>query len=256
MDNSQYQPIIIAAGMSKRLAELTANKPKSFLEIQNKRIIDYHLDILNSNGFRQATIVVGYLREQFFQTIGSRHKNLAIDYVVSEEFASTGHAWSVYLTRTAWQREKRPVLLIHADVFYDPRLLEKMMVCPYDNVTLVDKAFKVLTGDECIVRGQNGLVSSLLFDSTTAPKIIIGEFVGISKWSAPFLDGFYTHLEQFFTRAGRNVSYEVVLDEFIQKEKRLLYSLETNGLAWLNINYREDYERARDKLYSQIYKSS
>ena len=49
--------VIIAAGASKRIARLTKHKPKSFLEIEGKRVIDYHLDTLHRRGINDIIFV-------------------------------------------------------------------------------------------------------------------------------------------------------------------------------------------------------
>src|SRR3989344_6940941 len=107
--NSDYHVLMIAGGKGKRLEGNLEGIPKSFLEIRGKKIIDYHLDILNERGFNKLTIAVGYLKEFFMSTIGNKYKNLSIEYAVVDNYAVTGHGWGLFLTRPSWNREKRPV---------------------------------------------------------------------------------------------------------------------------------------------------
>ena len=252
MKNADYQVVILAAGNSRRMNELTEDKPKSFLEIRGRKVIDYHLDILDRRGFRNVTIVVGYLREFFTETIGNSYKNLTLDYVVSEDYATTNHSWSLFLTRERWLGDKKPIVLIHADVFYDSRILDKVMESGYSNTTSVDNLYTVRTGDECIVRGQDDLVTSIEFDSRRERSRVIGEYMGISKWSSEFLQSFYAFLSDFFVQHGLRFNYEVSLNEFIQANGALYY-VTIDDLAWININYREDYEDAERDTFDRIY---
>ena len=41
------QAIIMAAGKGSRLGDLTKGNPKSFVEINGKKLIEYNLEILN-----------------------------------------------------------------------------------------------------------------------------------------------------------------------------------------------------------------
>ena len=54
------QALILAAGDSKRLRDLTKEVPKSFLKVDNKKLIEHHLDKLSEVGVENVTIVVGY----------------------------------------------------------------------------------------------------------------------------------------------------------------------------------------------------
>ena len=59
------QAIILAAGKGSRLGELTNNKPKSFIEIKGKKLIEYNLDMLLKYGINDITIVTGYMSEEY-----------------------------------------------------------------------------------------------------------------------------------------------------------------------------------------------
>lgn len=254
MEHSDYRVIILAAGTSQRLHNLTKDKPKCFLELRGKRIIDYHLEYLNDRGFKQITIVVGYLRELFIETIGNRYKNLTIDYVISEDYATTNHSWSLFLTRHTGQTEQSPVLVIHADVFYDPKILDKLLLSNYDNSTSADNTYRVETGDECVVRGLDDIVLSIEFDSEKQAPLIVGEYLGLSKWSPQFITSFYEFLEDYFVHNGRKLNYEVPLNDFIKQGNQILSYVKTDGLAWVNINYSTDYENANQIIYNRIFR--
>src|SRR3989344_5647036 len=162
MKNSDYQVIILAAGESKRLKELTPEKPKFFLEINNKKIIEYHFDALSERGFKEATLVVGFKKELVMETFRDKYKNINIDYVV-------------------------------------------------------------------------------------------GELIGINKFSSEFFEKFYDYLKEFVEKNGKGFNYEVILNEFIKKTGMPLHYVTSDGLAWMNINYKEDYLIAKEELYNKIY---
>lgn len=253
MKNSKYHVIMIAAGHSSRIKDLTKDKPKSFLEIKGEKIIDYHLDILNERGFSHVTIVIGYLKELFMKTVGTKYKNLIIDYVISEEYTTTGHSWSFFLTREKWLEKKKPIAFIHADIFYDPKILDLVMNSKYENVTSVDNNFDVNTGDEFVIRGENDLITSIELDSKTRKSSIVGEHMGISKFNPEFTYKFYNFMEKFFKKKGRKLNYEILLSDFIIELREKLHYVKIDNLRWMNINYIEDYEKAKGEIYEEIY---
>ena len=56
--------MILAAGLGKRLGELTKCKPKPLLTVKGKPLIDYHIEKLISAGFKTIAINTHYLGNQ------------------------------------------------------------------------------------------------------------------------------------------------------------------------------------------------
>ena len=123
-DFAHYQVLIPASGCSRRLPHLTAGKPKSLLQIGAKSNIEHTLNLLECKGFRRVCFMVDHKRELFMRTLGNHHGSLQIDYVISEDFATTEHGCSLYLTTPVWRRNPAPVLFMDADNLFDPGLHE------------------------------------------------------------------------------------------------------------------------------------
>ena len=58
--------IIMAAGMSSRFAPLSYEKPKGLLKVKGEVLIERQIRQLMEAGINDITIVVGYMKEQFF----------------------------------------------------------------------------------------------------------------------------------------------------------------------------------------------
>lgn len=58
--------IIMAAGMSSRFAPLSYEKPKGLLKVKGEVLIEREIKQLQAAGINDITVVVGYLKEQFF----------------------------------------------------------------------------------------------------------------------------------------------------------------------------------------------
>ena len=56
--------LILAAGSSLRLKELTKDKPKSLLEVNHQTLFERHLKNLKSIGIKKIYVVVGFLKEK------------------------------------------------------------------------------------------------------------------------------------------------------------------------------------------------
>lgn len=66
MDNIK-RAIFIAAGEGNRLRPVTLDVPKPLIKVNGKRIIDTSIDALKENGIREIYIVVGYMKEKFYE---------------------------------------------------------------------------------------------------------------------------------------------------------------------------------------------
>lgn len=244
MHNDDFNVILIAAGCSRRLAHLTRDKPKAFLQAGGRPIIERNLDTIDSLGFREVTIVVGYLRHVFYDEIGDRYKGLAIRYVEAPDYETTGHGWSIFQTREGWQRGRRPVVLVHGDLVYDPKILSDVMAMQQPNVISIDNCFESETNDEVLACGTDARVTRIQKISED-PADVIGEIIGINKWSAKFVDQLFSFMSRYFADNGNDHNWEPVVDAFLRSESVDVHPMTTDGLRWININYEADLERAQ-----------
>jgi choline kinase len=245
-ENARYQVIMPAAGSSRRMSHMTEDRPKALLELEGKTIIEHSLEILDSRGFRRVTFVVGYMRELFMQTLGSRFNNISIEYVVSQDYATTEHGWSLYLTKNSWKRARNPVVFMDADNIYDPQMLDKVMAAPMENVVLVDSLFKTGAREEELVLGRDGKITGLKRGLAQDHGDYVGGFVGINKFSSAFMGALYAYMDKFFEKNGPKFKYERVFDSLINATDAKLNYIDTGGLAWVNINHEEDYKLAKE----------
>ena len=55
-----------------------SNSPKTFIELNGKKILEIQLDGLKKQGFKMVIIVIGYLEEKFKKEIGDEYDGLSI----------------------------------------------------------------------------------------------------------------------------------------------------------------------------------
>ena len=72
--------IIIAAGYGSRLGPLTANTPKSLVEIDGKCIITYPIDALVTAGISDISIVVGYRADMIINYVEKLYPKINFSY--------------------------------------------------------------------------------------------------------------------------------------------------------------------------------
>ncbi|MGI6072675.1 MAG: phosphotransferase [Lachnospiraceae bacterium] len=74
--------VIMAAGMSQRFAPLSYERPKGLLVVKGEVLIERQIEQLKEAGINDITLVVGYMKEQFFYL----HEKYDVDIVVNEDY--------------------------------------------------------------------------------------------------------------------------------------------------------------------------
>ncbi len=107
--------VILAGGFGKRLKPITDNRPKPMIEILDKPIIEWQIQLLAKNDIREIIICVGYLKEQIIDHIASGNRfNVKVAYTVEEEPLGTGGA--LKNTYSLLKDEKNGFFMINGDI--------------------------------------------------------------------------------------------------------------------------------------------
>ena len=115
------QAVILAAGKGVRFNPLTRTRPKPFLKIADKTVLEHNLDQLN-NLIGEVILVVGYKGETIKSALGSQYKNIKIKYVLQEVQQGTGDA-----AKKALPFLKDRFLLLNGDDIYDKEDIRKCL---------------------------------------------------------------------------------------------------------------------------------
>ena len=88
------QAIILAAGMGKRLKDLTADNTKCMVKVNGITIIERALRILDSKNLSKIVIVVGYKAQKLMAFIDSLNIHTPIHYIENEVYMNTNNIYS------------------------------------------------------------------------------------------------------------------------------------------------------------------
>lgn len=117
--------VIIAAGQGSRLSDRHHGLPKSLLEIDDKRLIDYILGRIAASGLRDVVIVTGFAHEVLQREITVRHpEGIRLEFVHNPRW-ELANGISVLSAREAIPPGE-PFMLMMSDHVFDLSLLEKM----------------------------------------------------------------------------------------------------------------------------------
>ena len=209
------QAIILAAGIGKRLGDLTEGLPKCFLKIGGKTILERQLEALN--GF-DVVMVVGYKAE----LIKQKYPNLK--YVLNPDYSSTNTIHSLGLALNG-----KDTFVLNGDVVFDKKIISMLdqpncAAVEYKNVHPEEIQVMLKDKDEIVRIGKN--ISGT------------GEAIGIYRFSGQFCD----KLKEQISKMPRTLYYEDAIDKILPSNFR---AVDIGDLAAKEIDFKEDLEAAK-----------
>ncbi len=108
------QAIILAAGMGKRLKDLTQDKTKCMVRVNGVTLIERMLHQLESLGLKRIVIVVGYQGEKLKDFIGGLGIKTPVCFVDNPVFYKTNNIYSLSLAKGYMSEDD--TLLLESDL--------------------------------------------------------------------------------------------------------------------------------------------
>lgn len=131
------QAIILAAGMGKRLKELTQNNTKCMIKVHNQTLIERMLKQLAALSLKRIIIVIGYKGDKVRELIGNKINNTPILYVENNVYDKTNNIYSLYLAKNYLVEDE--TILLESDLIFENSILSKLINHPYPNLAVVAK---------------------------------------------------------------------------------------------------------------------
>jgi choline kinase len=228
--------VILAAGVGKRLWQITQHRPKCLIEIGGRSLLHRYLEALASLGVRRADIVVGYRQEMIREAVGLDACGVKVDFLVNDEF-HRGSISSLWIARTALDDD---AIVMDADVLFHRDILRRLVESSYENALLMDESVQQ-TGEECMVVVAGGRVIAL---SKKMPSQYdyAGEGVGFLRVRHADIPHLVASLRSHIERGSWNMEYEDALLQFFQTVK--VGHEKIGGLPWTEIDFVEDVKKA------------
>lgn len=132
------QAIILAAGMGRRLGELTKDNTKCMLPVNGVRLIDRFISQLSKYNLSRLVIVVGYEGQKLIDYIGHRYDDvMRIEYINNPIYDKTNNIFSLALAKEKLCEDD--TVLLESDLIFEDSVLDKIINHPDKDLALVDK---------------------------------------------------------------------------------------------------------------------
>ena len=200
------QAIILAAGMGKRLKELTSEATKCMVKVNGVAMIDRMMGALDKLGLSRIVVVVGYEGQKLMDYINALGISTPVEYVNNTVYDKTNNIYSLYLAKDYLVQECP--LLLESDLVFEEAVLQKLIRNPYPSLVLVDKFESWMDGTVVTLDEHDNIQSFVAkreFDFNRIDEYY--KTVNIYKFSKEFSQLYYVpfwrsivrHLEQMNT---------------------------------------------------------
>ncbi|WP_320990197.1 aminotransferase class I/II-fold pyridoxal phosphate-dependent enzyme [Bacteroides sp.] len=238
------QAIILAAGMGKRLGDLTKDNTKCMVKVNGVPLIDRLLTQLSRFSLVKVIIVIGYEGKKLRDYIGQEYKGLAIEYIENSIYNTTNNIYSLSLAKQQLQEDD--TLLIESDLIFEDSLFDMILNSPDPNVALVDKYETWMDGTMVHLDEENNIVNFV--PKKTFKYSDVSSYyktVNVYKFSKEFSRSKYVpFLEAYSIAWGNNEYYEQVLRVITLLDNTDLKALPLTGEKWYEIDDVQDLDIA------------
>jgi len=247
------QALILAAGMGKRLKDLTKDSAKCMVKVNGKTLIERMLHYLDKLKLNEIAIVVGYKGEELISYIKSLSLKTPISFIRNDIYSKTNNIYSLYLARDYLTRDD--TLLLESDLIFDDGVLNRIISNPYPNLALVAKYENWMDGTVVTIDNESNITSFVEkkeFDYNSIDSYY--KTVNIYKFSKQFSKLYYVpFLKAYIDSKGTNEYYEQVLKVLSLIEKAPIKAEVLENEEWYEIDDIQDLDIAESIFSEEKY---
>ena len=149
--------LILNSGMGGRLQPLTRFIPKALIEIDSKPLLGYQLDRLKSFGITSLIITTGPFSNKIMKYVQKEYPSLEVNFVKNLKYRTTNYIYSMWLAKNFVDDD---ILLLHGDLLFEKKLLDKVTEASDRSCVLVSRSIKAPEKDFKAVI-ENGRVAKI-----------------------------------------------------------------------------------------------
>ena len=238
------QAIILAAGMGKRLKELTKNNTKCMVKVNGITLIERMLRQIEKHLLSRIVIVIGYEGQKLVDFINMLNIKTPIVYVTNPIYDKTNNIYSLALAKE-WLC-KDDTLLFESDLIFEDAVLDLLLSDSHDTLALVDKYESWMDGT-CVKLADDDSIEAFVPGSKFKFNEIKEYYktVNIYKFSKKFSKNYYVpFLEAYQSALGENEYYEQVLRVITMLDKPVIRAKRLTGQRWYEIDDIQDLDIA------------
>lgn len=231
------QALILAAGQGQRLRD-PEGRPKCLRTVGGRPLIDHQISALAEIGIEDVVIVVGYEQDMVRDAVGAGAR-----YVVNNRYAETNSMYSFLVAQSMLDQE---VVVMNSDLFFHPGLAATLCETPGD--ALLYDSDSGGEDEHMKVRVRHGRLVEM--SKRMRPERVAGENVGMLKLSPRTMDQTATAARKILAQGGEREWLASAVNRVAAH--RAIGCVDVSGWPWVEIDFREDLDRARDDVFPAV----
>lgn len=238
------QAIILAAGMGKRLKELTQNNTKCMVKVNGVTLIERMLHQIERQHLSRIIIVVGYEGQKLIDYIETLDIQTPIVYINNSIYDKTNNIYSLALAKD-WL-VKEDTLLFESDLIFEDAVLDALVSDTRETLALVDKYESWMDGT-CVKLGEDDSIEAFVPGKRFKFNEIKDYYktVNLYKFSKHFSETHYVpFLNAYQSALGQNEYYEQVLRVITMLDDPEIKAKRLEGQRWYEIDDIQDLDIA------------
>lgn len=238
------QAVILAAGMGKRLRDLTKDNTKCMVKVNGVTLIERMLIHLTNLPITRVIIVIGFKGAELKAYLGNNFRGVPIEYIDNSEYAVTNNIYSLGLATDRMLQED--TLLLESDLIVEQAILEKLYYHPEKSLVAVAKYESWMDGSVVTIDEDNNildLISKKSFNYKDCNDYY--KTINIYKFSKEFAGShFVPFLKAYINAVGTNEYYEQVLRVIAMLENPDIKAMPISRERWYEIDDIQDLDIA------------
>ena len=241
--------IIMAAGMSSRLMDLTDDKPKCMLEIRGKTILQRQIETFNKCGIDDITVIRGYKKEKINYT--------GVRYVYNQNYRRNNILESLMYAESEMNDE---FVCTYSDILFEKNVVEKLLQSKADISLVTDTDWLSHYKDRFqhpIEEAENVVVEKgriVRIGKSININDACGEFIGLAKFSKKGAEILKTNYRRVKEQLGSNSPFHeastvenAYLTDMFQELVDSGYKVTNVDIkgGWLELDTVEDIHKVR-----------
>ncbi len=244
------QAVILAAGMGKRLKELTQDNTKCMVKINGVTLIERMLRQIDKHNLSKIVIVVGYEGQKLIDYIATlKNINTPIVYVDNPIYDKTNNIYSLSLAQDYLCEDD--TLLFESDLIFEDSIIDLLLNDPRPSLALVDKYESWMDGT-CLKIDEHDNITAFIpgknFKYDERDEYY--KTVNIYKFSKEFSKNSYVpFLNAYIKALGENEYYEQVLRVITMLDNPEIKAERLTGQLWYETDDIQDLDIASSMFH-------
>jgi len=249
------QAIILAAGMGKRLGNLTAENTKCMVKVNGVTLIERMLSQLDELNLKKIVVVVGYKGQKLKDFIATLKIKTQIIFVENPIYDRTNNIYSLSLADDFLKEDS--TLLLESDLIFDSQILKDLVEDSRETLAVVDKFASWMDGTVVTLNSREEIqdfIPKKYFSFRDKENYY--KTVNIYKFSKNFSKQYYIPFLNAYAEAmGNNEYYEQVLKILSVLSESSIAGKKVDGKKWYEIDDIQDLEIASSLFAEDSQKS-